>query len=252
MLSTNFSHVPNFTGYMGRVFSHVQAGHACQRILDLPAGNGLLAEELRKAGHEVVCADINRERTDYVFADLNERLPFEDATFDTVICLEGIEHVLDPQALIGELVRLLRPGGRVILSTPNVQNAFSRLRYLCTGFFYQFGPWMCRQLPSDVVRDRGHIAPMTYLQLRYHFVFRGAQIESIDGDKWKRKWLIPLLLPFLLWGRLWARWIWRSEPEADSTECAEVIRHMNSGTLLFSRSLILLARKRTNKPQSLG
>jgi ubiquinone/menaquinone biosynthesis C-methylase UbiE len=45
-----------------------------------------------------------------VFADLNERLPFEDATFDTVICLEGIEHVLDPQALIGELVRLLRPG----------------------------------------------------------------------------------------------------------------------------------------------
>lgn len=248
MLSTDFSHVPNFTGYMGRVFAHVQAGPARQRVLDLPAGNGLLAAELRKAGHDVACADINRERTDYVYADLNERLPFGDVEFDTVVCLEGIEHVLDPQALIGELVRITRPGGRIILSTPNVQNAFSRLRYLCTGFFYQFGPWMCRQLPPGVVRDRGHIAPMTYLQLRYHFMFRGAQIESIDGDKWKRKLLIPLLLPFLLWGRLWSRWILRSEPEADLAECAKVIRHMNSGPLLFSRSLILVARKRLDNP----
>ncbi len=243
MLSTDFSHVPNFTGYMGRVFGHVQGGPPKQRILDLPAGNGLLASELRKAGHDAVCADINRERPDYVHADLNERLPFADGEFDTVICLEGLEHVLDPQALIGELVRITRSGGRIVLSTPNIQNAFSRVRFLCTGFYYQYGPWMCRQLPPGEQRDRGHIAPMSYLQLRYHFQFRGARIETVDGDKWKRKWLIPFLMPFLLFGRLWSSWIQKDEPDADPAECAEVVRQMNSGPLLFSRSLIVVARK---------
>jgi SAM-dependent methyltransferase len=242
MLSTDFSHVPNFTGYMAKVYGHVCGGPAGQRILDIPAGNGLLATELRKAGHEVVCADINRERSDYVFADLNGRLPFDDASFDTVTCLEGLEHVLDPQALIGELVRITRSGGRVVLSTPNLQNAFSRLRFFATGFHYQYGPWMCRQLAPGEQRDRGHIAPMTYLQIRYHFHYRGARVEAVDGDKWKRKWLVPFLYPVFLLGRFWASRIRRAEPDADPAECDEVIRQMNAGPLLFSRSLIVVAR----------
>lgn len=243
MLSTDFSHVAAFTGYMKQVFDHVMKGPAGQKVLDMPAGNGLVAAELRKAGHQVVCADINREKGDYVFADLNERLPFDDGSFDTVICLEGLEHVLDPQALIGELVRILKPGGRVIISTPNVQNAFSRLRFLSTGFFYQYGPWMSRHLAPGEARDRGHIAPMTYLQMRYHLMFRGARVETVDGDKWKRKGLIPFLLPFLLWGKIWSRMIMKDEPDADPAECDEVIRQMNSCPLLFSRSLIVIARK---------
>lgn len=243
MLSTDYSHVGNFTGYMGRVFALVVAGPPAQRVLDLPAGNGLLSERLRAAGHDAVCADINRARPDYVYADLNARLPFADGEFDTILCLEGLEHVLDPQALIGELARITRPGGRIILSTPNIQNVYSRLQFLCTGFYYQYGPWLCRQLKPGEVLDRGHIAPMTYLQLRYHFRLHGARIERVDGDKWKRKILLPLLLPFVLWGRIWTRLIMRREPDADPQECAEVYAHMWSRPLLFSRSLILVARK---------
>ena len=243
MLSTDYSHVANFTGYMRSVFDLVRQGPAKQRVLDLPAGNGLLSAKLRELGHDTVCADINRAQPDYVVADLNARLPFADGEFDTVLCLEGIEHVLDPQALIGELCRILKPGGRVILSTPNIQNAFSRLKFLCTGFYYQYGPWMCRQLAPGELRDRGHIAPMTYLQLRYHLMLHGARIERVDGDKWKRKALIPLLLPFLLAGRVWARRSMRDERDADPHECAEVLGHMESKALLFSRSLIVTARK---------
>ena len=67
----DFSHVGNFTGYMAVVLRILEKEKPL-KILDMPAGNGLLADRLRRAGHMVVCTDINRERPDYVLADMNE------------------------------------------------------------------------------------------------------------------------------------------------------------------------------------
>jgi SAM-dependent methyltransferase len=50
-----------------------------------------------------------------------ERLDFADATFDVVVCLEVIEHVGDPIALLAEIARVLKPGGRVLLTCPSVR-----------------------------------------------------------------------------------------------------------------------------------
>lgn len=47
------------------------------------------------------------------------RLPFGSGSFDALLCSEVIEHVLDPPALVSEFARVLRPGGTLILSTPN-------------------------------------------------------------------------------------------------------------------------------------
>jgi SAM-dependent methyltransferase len=52
-----------------------------------------------------------------VFAD-GARLPFADATFDNVVCLEVLEHVPDPAIVIAEIARVLRPGGQAWLSMP--------------------------------------------------------------------------------------------------------------------------------------
>jgi ubiquinone/menaquinone biosynthesis C-methylase UbiE len=52
-----------------------------------------------------------------------ERLPHPDATFDTVFSFETIEHVPHPRAAVRELTRVLKPGGRLFLSTPNYMNA---------------------------------------------------------------------------------------------------------------------------------
>lgn len=46
-------------------------------------------------------------------------LPFADDRFEHVLCTEVIEHVANPQQAVGELLRILRPGGRLVLTTPN-------------------------------------------------------------------------------------------------------------------------------------
>lgn len=55
------------------------------------------------------------DRVDYVVADLNERLPFEDRSFDAAVCQNVIECLRDPQAFIAEVTRILVPGGHLLL-----------------------------------------------------------------------------------------------------------------------------------------
>lgn len=82
-MQRKYSHVPNFTEYMKKVFKLVNNNTECQKILDIPAGNDLLAMKLRESGHDVICANINNEKEDYVFADMSEPLPFNDEEFDS-------------------------------------------------------------------------------------------------------------------------------------------------------------------------
>ena len=132
-MKKKFSHVPNFTGYMKIALTLINRTSKHQKILDIPAGNGLLAEELREHGHKVVCADINKEKENFVFANMSETLPFSDNEFDTVICLEGIEHLINPTKLIKELCRVCKKDGRIIISTPNIQNLYSRFNSCAQG-----------------------------------------------------------------------------------------------------------------------
>ena len=56
-----------------------------------------------------------------LLADVDEPLPFEDATFDGVVLKDLLEHVRDPVAVVREVRRVLRPGGRVFASSPDAQ-----------------------------------------------------------------------------------------------------------------------------------
>lgn len=216
-----------------------------RRILDLPAGNGLLADALRQAGHDVVCADINRERPDYRYVDMAQPLPFADAEFDVVLCLEGLEHLIDPVQLVRELARVARPGGTVIVSTPNVMNFHSRLQFLFTGVPYQFNPAAVPAISTGDAADRGHIFPLSYFQLRYLFEQYGVLTRRVLGDRWKRKALLPLYA--LLLPVAWA-WSWllfsRQGDQREAARNKTLLADAFSAPLLFSRSLVLVLEKR--------
>jgi len=216
---------------------------ASQKILDIPAGNGILAEKLRKNNHNIICGDINEEKPNYVYINMEKPFSLESDQFDTVICLEGLEHVINPSLLISELCRVGKNGGKIIISTPNIQSMYSRFQFMCTGTFFQFGPYNSRHILGGELIDRGHITPLSYSQLRYLFEEYGATLTMISGDKYKKKFLIPVLLPFTIIGYIWSKSkniVTGYEHKKDNL----FLKGFFSKNLLFSRSLILVFEKK--------
>jgi 2-polyprenyl-3-methyl-5-hydroxy-6-metoxy-1,4-benzoquinol methylase len=108
---------------------------AGKEVLDVPAGNGDTAQLLLELGARVTASDLYPEFFRYptiecIQANLNGTLPFAAASFDYVVCQEGIEHMPNQLHLFQELNRILRPGGRAIITTPNYSNLRTRLSYL--------------------------------------------------------------------------------------------------------------------------
>jgi SAM-dependent methyltransferase len=238
----NFSHVGNFTGYMQRAYDLVSRYGEGQRILDLPAGNGLLSEKLRQDGHEVVSADINRERPDFVYANMRDDLPFSAGEFDTVVCLEGLEHLLDPLFAIRELCRICRKGGHIVVSIPNIQSCYSRLHFLCKGYFYQFPPYV--PVPASVRKetDLGHVSPLDLRHIESFFSSCGANLVSVTGDRWKGWHLMPLYLLFLFSGSLWIG-IQNGFDKGKWDRVSRGLFNLFRPSTLFSRSIILLFQR---------
>jgi SAM-dependent methyltransferase len=107
------------------------------RVLDLGCRSGVVTGHYA-SGNEVVGMDVDpvaleraaEQGIQAVLGDVEEPLPFPDASFDVVVAGELIEHVRDAGAFAAELVRVLRPGGRLVGSTPNSYRLQGRLRFL--------------------------------------------------------------------------------------------------------------------------
>ncbi|HWL95087.1 MAG TPA: methyltransferase domain-containing protein [Phycisphaerae bacterium] len=97
------------------------------RLLDAGCGTGRFSEWAIQRGAAVTSLDIGpallrtagkRCRSQLTCGDVT-RLPFGDATFDIVVSSECIEHTPDPRRAVMEVVRVCRPGGRVVITCPN-------------------------------------------------------------------------------------------------------------------------------------
>ena len=178
-------------------------------LLDVPAGEGALAARLIAAGFEVSCCDLYPEifRLSGVSirpGDLNGELPFDDQSFDYVTCLEGLEHIENPHQAIREFARLLRPGGRVIVSVPNILNIEERLKWLLYGYTSHFKPMTRAQVArlraeyDDREEIAAHVNPIGYSELRYILEKYGFEIVRVHRDKPKANtwlyWPIVLLI----------------------------------------------------------
>ena len=92
------------------------------RVLDVGCGSGrhlagVLAMGARGIGIDLPAPAQRRRSWEHVTGD-GAFLPFADKTFDRVLCTEVLEHVADPTPVLQEIVRVLRPGGRIAVSVP--------------------------------------------------------------------------------------------------------------------------------------
>jgi SAM-dependent methyltransferase len=104
-------------GFLNRHFTGAGAGS----VLDLGAGTSPYAPLYESYFSSSTAVDVPHSPHDTVAVDLfasADRLPFEDGSFDCVICTEVLEHCRDPRAVMREIARVSKEGGRVFLTTP--------------------------------------------------------------------------------------------------------------------------------------
>jgi SAM-dependent methyltransferase len=130
------------------------------RMLVAGAGQGGLEHELALSGklaNNILAADIHphgylMQGIRCVACDLNDSLPFENESLDVVVATEVIEHLNNPRNLIDEAGRILTPGGRLVLSTPNAESFAQRVRFLFSGRFDYFS--------ENDFKGSGHLHPI--------------------------------------------------------------------------------------------
>lgn len=115
-------------------------------VLDFGSGTGNLTSRLIKANtfDSVHAADLIEPPDDiaslssWTTCDLNEPTPFPSSSFDVVVSSEVIEHLENPRAVSREWFRLLRPGGKLVFSTPNNESWRSILALVIKRHFTAF------------------------------------------------------------------------------------------------------------------
>ncbi len=169
-------------------------------IADLPCGAGAFSRQLAGLGADVTPMDIaavepflgERQRRERV--DANGRLPYcrGERRFDVMVSMEGIEHLENPTQFLRECARVVRPGGHIFLSTPNVDSLRSRRYALVHGFHRYFGP------VNDTDKDSGHLHPVDMIFM--HGACRRIGLEILEtavNRIEKKNWLTELLRPVL-------------------------------------------------------
>ena len=130
-----------------------------RRVLDLGCRDGALTEAYA-SGNDVVGVDADKEALaeaarrgiETHWADLDQPLEFDAASFDVAVAGELLEHLRDPHRLVTEIRRVLKPGGTFVASVPNAFRLKGRLRFLA-GRAPESDPTHLQMFsPSDVER----------------------------------------------------------------------------------------------------
>ena len=122
-------------------------------VVDVGCGEGRLERHLSKRFSRYVGVDVIRydgfpETGEFLQTDLDSgRIPMPDCAADVAVSVETIEHVENPRGFVRELTRIVRPGGWVILTTPNQLSLLSLLTLLVRG---QFGAFQSSDYPAHI------------------------------------------------------------------------------------------------------
>lgn len=179
-------------------------------VVDVPAGLGDMSSEFTRRGAKVIALDLYPEKIkgdvdEKLFVDMNSRFPLKDEVADIVLCQEGIEHVPNQLNLMEELNRVLKPGGKLLITTPSLSHLRARLSMLIVESEY----W--KRLPasevdsvwfSDSQNDHiyfGHFFLLTANQLRLLAVLTGFSVNERRRTSlsWTSVLLFLIFYPFV-------------------------------------------------------
>lgn len=149
-------------------------------ILDMGAGEGAMSQRLYDAGYKVMALDMDKysfkavgpEFRQMNFNDLDQVNQFAEKFeeyYDVVLGIEIIEHIENPWSYIRLLKRMVKKGGKIIITTPNTTSWLSRINFLFTGEFWSF---------NNITADEyGHISPITPWELE--LIFKREELKNI-------------------------------------------------------------------------
>jgi methionine biosynthesis protein MetW len=168
-----------------------------QRLLDIGCGNGELGIIAKNKFKQIFGIDISKcaleeaHKVGLIVKQVNlnrEPVPYEENTFDAVTCLDVIEHVFNPNYLIAEIRRILKPNGILIISFPNVGFLLFRLSLLIGN-----SP---RTSGDTEAYDGGHLHYFTFYDMKkilMHHRFTIVAVESKGSFTKVRKFWPNLL-----------------------------------------------------------
>ena len=180
-------------------------------VLDIPAGNGVTSEILLELGSKVEAFDLFPEyfllkNIECRKADINQGIPVENNHADFIICQEGIEHFNDQLRAFSEFNRVLKMGGKLIITTPSISNLAAKLSYTLfeSEYFHKLMP--PNEIDSVWFGDKtnkkiyyGHIFLIGLQKMRVIGRVSGFRISKINFMRLNKTalFLFPFWYPFI-------------------------------------------------------
>jgi SAM-dependent methyltransferase len=184
-----------------------------KRVIDLPAGNGVTSKILLDIGASPFPFDLfpeyfQVEGLECKRVNVMQPLPLDDHFADALVCQEGMEHFPDQHSVLKHFNRVIKPGGILLITTPNYSNLSSRLSYLLTEserYSSQMPPneidsiWISEQTITEEIYY-GHIFLIGIQKLRVLAILAGFRIKRIIPSRVKTGSLLMMFLfyPFIL------------------------------------------------------
>jgi SAM-dependent methyltransferase len=156
------------------------------RILENGCGVGMYVQHLSHFGGEVIGLEYDFERAaearksaSHILQAAGELVPLPPSTFDLILSHEVLEHVQDDRRAVQEMVRLLKPGGRIVLFVPNRGYPFETHGIYWRGK-YSFGNKLFVNYLPRALRDR--LAPhvRVYTRSDLQKLFKGLPVTFIE------------------------------------------------------------------------